>query len=462
MEGRDAVTMTSSSGAALADTLHLRGVTPTVAAVVVYIFGLLCMYGELALAIYNFPSFVGLYALTFLAARPRRAISPLAMFYVYYGVWFVVTPMFAEIYSGGALHRPEYQLSFALAYTVFGMGVIAIQAGERFALRLAGPDGEARPPAPSIGYVQAWIVVLFFLSTLWVTLIVASSGGLERWIKNPGDAFLNRAGSGVFVILSHFCSLALAALSGYLAYRTRRKLPLVAFLLWVAVTSPVHGSKGQISLLVILAVLPWLKDMRLFSPRAYTLYATLLGVFFLGVYFRNLTWIETSTIIPYALNYFTALENLAMSVRDFEPQFMLTFFLPFVKFLTPFGLKDPAMYFDMNHMLTDHYYPHAWEIRATEQWPVETDLYLNFYFAGGLPLVALYLFAVAAVFGTAVRSNTLGAWFAGLVLTVLILSHMRGSLINHTDFYMYPYILFMYFVLRPLTVTRDGSSGARR
>jgi hypothetical protein len=422
------------------------------AATGLYLVGLVWMYTCYVLGVPNFTSFVFLYFLTFVVVPPQRAISPLTMFYAYYGVWFVLTPMFAEIYQGAVLTQPEYILSISLAYTVFGLGVIAIETARHFASRREPVALD--PNATSLRVIKAWVLVLYLFATAMVAMIVNSSGGLERWITNPGDAFLNREGSGVYVILSHFSSLALAALSGYWAFRSRRRLPLIAFLVWVLVTSPVHGSKGQIALLVVLSLLPWLKNMKLFSVRSYTLYVAFLGIFFLGVYFRNITWIDTSNVIPYVLNYFTALENLALSVRDFEPQFMLTFFLPFVKFLTPFGLKDQTMYFDMNHMLTDYYFPHAWEIRATEQWPVETDLYLNFYFGAGLPLVAVYLFIVAYVAERAFRNNTLGGWFATGVLTVFMLSHLRGSLINHTDFYMYPYVFLMYLAFRRLSLER--------
>jgi hypothetical protein len=437
-----------------------RGVTPMVAAVLVYMFGLLCMYVELAFAAYNFPTFVALFVLTFLVVRPKRAISPLTIFYAYYGLWYVLAPMFAQIYQDDVLRRPEYLLSLTLMYTPFGLGVIAIQAGEHYAQRAtATPAALRRMP---LFHARMWVAFLYLSATLCLALIVWSTGGPQRWIANPGEAFLNREGSGVYVILSHFFTIALAVLSGYLGYQLRRKWPVLCFLLWVLLTSPVHGSKGFISMLVLLAVAPWLKDMRFFSGRSYLLYGSLLGIFFLGLYFRNVSWLDLETVVPYALNYFTTLERMAMAVRDFEPQFMLTFLMPFVKFLTPFGLQDPSMYFDMNQFLTDRYFPHAWEIRATEQWPVETDLYLNFYFFGGLPLVAAFLFVTGAIFAFAVRRNSLGAWFAAIVLTVSMVSHLRGSLINHVDFYMYPYIALLYFCLRRLPIARPDAARRRR
>lgn len=421
---------------------------------IVYCAGLLTTYFNYLIGNSNLLPFAVLYFATFLLIRPGRAVSPLSIYYVYYGLWFILAPFFAARYQNGVLNASEYSLAFAMAYAVFGLGVICILWGERIAMRRFGAIGKLKDI--KIEVARRWIYFLYATSSLFVVLIIFNSGGFFVWMDDPGDAFLNRAGSGVFVILSHFSSLALATLSGYFAYRTRRHSPLILFILWVAITSPVHGSKFQISLLIILLFLPWLRDLGFLNFKSLILGASLIGIFFLGLYFRNLTWIELDTMLPYSLNYFTALENLAISLRDFDPDFMRTFFLPFVKFLTPFGISDPSMYYDMNHMLTDIYYPAAWEIRATEQWPVETDLYLNFYFIGGLPVVGLYLFTIGSVYGFAQRSNSLGAWFAAVVLALFMVSHLRGSLINHTDFYMYPYIFMMYLLLKNIPLAKEN------
>lgn len=402
------------------------------------------MWGSHAYGLPNFYLFIAFFGLTFLVCLPKYVLAPLNFFYAYYGLWFVLAPCFAVIYQDGVLVLPEYRQALAMAFTVFGLGVISIVLGNNFGGSLNCALGHVQTPER----LRIPIAVLFIFSSLMIYLIVAFSGGLSVWVDDPGQAFLNRGGTGVYVVLSHFSSTALAAACGFYAYMSKRKWPVLLFLLWLILTAPVHGSKLQISLLAIVLFLPWLRDARLFSLKSVALYCAFVAIFFLGMVFRG---VEVDQIIPgirWILNYFTVLENLAMSVRDFEPGFLTTFFLPFVKFLTPFGLEDPKMYFDMNHMLTDHYYPERWVTRATEQWPVETDLYLNFYFFAGLPLVAFYLFMVSAVFSYARKSETLGAWVASILLTIGMISHLRGSLYNHIDFYMYPYIFVVYMVFK--------------
>lgn len=394
-----------------------------------------------------FHVFAFLYLITLVFAVPRKAVSPITFFYIYYGLWFVISPFFAGRYQDGVMNAAEYNLAFALAYAVFGVGVIAMLVGERCAKKMEKP----LLCAGNIIKKRDFLILLFFLyflSSLLVFSIILSSGGFQVWINDPGDAFLNRAGSGHFVILSHFSSMSLALLSGWYAYSRGKATPVLLFLFWLAITSPVHGSKFQIVLLIVLAVMPWLRYLPFFSKGTVILGSAFIFVLFLGLYFRNMSWIELETIVPYTLNYFTALENLAVSLRDFNPDFMTTFLLPFNKFLTPFGLSNSSLYYDMNHYLTDIYFPSAWEIRATEQWPVETDLYLNFYFIGGLPVIALFLGGIGYLYGMACRKDSVGAWFAAVVVILFMVSHLRGSLFNHTDFYMYPFIIFMYFVFR--------------
>jgi hypothetical protein len=288
-------------------------------------------------------------------------------------------------------------------------------------------------------------------------MIVFSSGGLGVWIESPGDAFLNRAGSGVYVIISHFLLFLLAGLVGYYGYVKKKKHLLIIFFVWLLITSPVHGSKALLIMTVALVLLPWIKEVKLISNLSFLFGFVALLLFFLGLYFRNNSWMTLNDLIPYSLNYFTALNNMMILVEDFEPNFMQTFFLPFNKFLTPFGLSDQNLYYDMNHYLTDIYFPSAWEIRATEQWPVEADLYLNFYFFLGLPLIFGYFFIIGLIYEKAKQSSSLGLWVACALLIFTIPSHLRGSLYNHVDFYQYPLFFFVFLILKRFNMKEEES-----
>jgi hypothetical protein len=128
------------------------------------------------------------------------------------------------------------------------------------------------------------------------------------------------------------------------------------FFLWLIITSAVHGSKQLISTFLIVSILPWIRYLRIASAGALIIPSILAGIFFFSLYLRNITWMTPEEALPYALNYFTALRNLMFLLEDFDSGFIQTFFLPFNKFLTPIGLSDQGLYFDMNHMLKDKYF----------------------------------------------------------------------------------------------------------
>lgn len=387
---------------------------------------------------------IAVYILSIFMFLPKYMLSPINMLFAYYGLWFVLPPLFGSTYTNGSMDNVYYDVSLALATTNFVVCLLFLKFGEEIGKKLKVYESES---LNILDIRLSHLVILYLISTSMILLIVFNSGGIARWIENPGDAFLNRAGSGVYVILSHFFSIPLAALSGYYAYRKRNFFSVMIFFLWVAITSPVHGSKFQISLLVLISLLPWLRSKKTLSVEVFLVGIILVCVFLLGMFFRGFDVFDLEKL-PTLFGYFTTLHNLAISIRDFEPGELFTFFLPFYKFLTPFGLEGGVEYYDMNHLLTDIYYPKAWEIRATEQWPVETDLYLNFYYWGGIPLIAFYMSTLGLLSSASMRFNNLGASVLSLLSTVFMLSHLRGSLYNHTDFYMLPYFLIIFFCLK--------------
>lgn len=396
--------------------------------------------------------FLFLFSLAAVTYLPKYLISPTSVILGYYFIWFILAPSFAELHARDNFASRDYYIVFLMVTLVFATALFGASMGERAILRPVAQDSSSTTQSEAPFSVRrpsrAWIIGLYAASTALVLAIVMSSGGFARWIAAPGDAFLNRAGSGVYVVLSHFTTFCLAGLVGYYAYASRRRTPMYVFILWLLVTSPVHGSKGLISLFLVLLFSPWLASLRLLTGRSIIFVVSLVSVFFLGLYFRNISWITASEAVPYALNYFTTLRNLRILVEDFSPDFMTTFWLPFNKFLTPFGLDNPNTYFDMNHYLTDIYFPTAWKIRATEQWPVEADLYLNFYFILGLPLIYIYTFCISHVYSMAHSKRNLGYLVVSMLLVISMISHLRGSIINHLDFYLYPMFIIIYFLLR--------------
>lgn len=385
---------------------------------------------------------------TFSLYKPFHLISPLSIIHAYYFVFFLVAPPFAQMHMDDDRSSLDYYYAYTMIFLTHLFSSMGAKAGESIVGKATLIKNYTTKDLREKYKILLNIFILYLVSTSLIAAIVLSSGGFAHWLNAPGDAFLNRAGSGIYVILSHFSSFILASLVGYWGLRYKSWSIVFVFVGWLILTSPVHGSKQLISIILALVLLPWIFNTKLVSVRSIVFTLLLLIIFFAGLYFRNISWMRVEDAIPYALNYFTTLRNLLIIINDFEPGFMTTFFLPFNKFLTPFGLSRPDLYFDMNHMLTDIYFPSAWAIRATEQWPVEADLYLNFYFIFGLPLIFIYFYIIGRIYGKAIKTRNLGMWVAALLLIFSIPSHLRGSLYNHVDFYFYPMIFVIYLILR--------------
>lgn len=421
------------------------GITVAVGMIVGVII-LACGY---AFGVSSLTIFCILFAVVLLASPPRYLVSPLTIIQAYYFVWFIFAPSLSELHSEEDFSDGWHYVAYGMLFLTYAIAIFGARSGERAA---HNPISANLTPnthsTQKIGNIVKITLLLYAVATTLVVMIVLASGGFSVWIEAPGEAFLNRQGSGIYVVLSHFTIFCLSALVGYHSYTTRNILPLLIFLAWLIITSPVHGSKALISLFLILSLTPWLRNLKTARASSLIFIAVLVIIFFFGLYLRNISWITPEEAIPYALNYFTTLRNLIILLQDFKPDFITTFFLPFNKFITPFGLADPTLYVDMNHMLTDMYFPTAWEIRATEQWPVEADLYLNFYFILGLPVVYLYTYITGYIYGRARATNNLGIWTATMLMNISIVSHLRGSIINHLDFYMYPMFFVIYLMLK--------------
>lgn len=406
-------------------------------------FGFSFVFSVSALNIY-----IILYFVLYLSFRPVNLIAPLTVVHAYYFIFFIFAPAFAEIHSEDNFGSSEFHLAFIMIFMTHCTASFGAAIGEITGIRKIAKIEKEDKSVQKNHILKILIPLFFFSSTTFVFLIVISSGGLTYWLYAPGDAFLNRAGSGIYVVMSHFSTFLLAGLVGYYSYATRRYKWIILFFIWLFITSPVHGSKQLISIFLLISLVPRIRNMKLASVGGGIVSVVIIFIFFFGLYLRNISWITLEDALPYSLNYFTALRNLMILLADFEPGFNQTFFLPFNKFLTPFGITDFGLYYDMNHMLTDRYFPKAWEIRATEQWPVEADLYLNFYFIFGLPLIFLYLFVIGRVYGAAKRNPNLGIWVVSVLLIFSIVSHLRGSIYNHVDFYLYPMFFVIYMILK--------------
>ena len=155
--------------------------------------GLIASYIAYNFGFDAFYLFAILYVFVLFLHFPRYLLSPTAVVFAYYGIWFLIAPFFASGYSGEVLHGTDYQVAFLLIMPVFVTCIVALTAASSLKITYL-PSNKVM----SLGLAFKVLGVTYVFCTLMLILIVINSGGFSYWMKSPGDAFLNRSGTGVF------------------------------------------------------------------------------------------------------------------------------------------------------------------------------------------------------------------------------------------------------------------------
>jgi len=152
--------------------------------------------------------------------------------------------------------------------------------------------------------------------------------------------------------------------------------------------------------------------------------------------------------LSYSLNYFDTFENFGKLLQDYSSGLFVTFFMPFLWPFIKLGLSNQEFY-DINVWLTAQYTPDTWYAgQGTNQWNIETDMYLNYHFWGGIPLVILYFAIIAFLYNKA--KSVGGVWkFIYIYEATLILSHLRGGLFIFWYWYLIPLYAWLIFKYAP-------------
>ncbi|WP_227504335.1 hypothetical protein [Acinetobacter baumannii] len=174
-------------------------------------------------------------------------------------------------------------------------------------------------------------------------------------------------------------------------------------------------------------------------------------LFVLGNYFRNVSWMTLSDVASYSFNYFDTLDSLLLFLYNRHYPFeIMSVGLPLNKIVNLYTGGDE--FFDVSAYYTNIYFPDAWNIRATVQFPVEVDLFLSFGFWVGLIPLGIFVGIYSLIFIKMLSSEKIVYGFIWFNLFFYLLSHMRGGLFIWTDLYLYPYLILVYFLFKEVKV----------
>ncbi|MBT9493227.1 MAG: hypothetical protein IV107_12995 [Paucibacter sp.] len=231
------------------------------------------------------------------------------------------------------------------------------------------------------------LLVVFSGAVLFLQL----SGGFAAWFSDYSNTYLNnKAGLGVLNIFLIWMAHFIAFIFGYLKYVLKKKVGFtLAFcgfsILFMCMF--LQGFKSRLPLILFFFFAPKLLTTELKITRGIVIFLLLIAMFLIGMFFRSEGFYNTPRLgVEYLLSYFNTIFLHDTVLKEYSSGQIQSMFMPFNKMLEIFGTIVPREKYDLSVFLTQQYFPNDWfQDGATQQWPLETDLYLT------MPFTALWV-----------------------------------------------------------------------
>lgn len=406
---------------------------------------------------------------TYLMYRPRQVLHPNNMVFAFYGLyivlsstlnlllhlidWDYVLPWGQQVFWDTMSPKLLYQAEFTFLVLFFGLHWFC-----------KSPHQTHRLSRELIKVKSTWRYGLAVLSVLLVVLFMQSTAGLSAWMTDYSYTYLTkREGHGLLNVIIIALGNVAVFLLGLEAWRTRRKWPTVLVALFVMMTlSYIGGVKSRFIFLLILFLSPWFINMRFRLRTIIAMITSFFALLYLGTLIRTEGFYASAPFfLEMLIGYFNAFQLHDWIVTGRDPGFFETVWQVFVKPLQVLGVMSPDASFDISVMLTKEYFPEQWdEEHATQQWPLDTELYLNYY---GVWLSWLPLLMYSTMQGWLYRHAVLRANLCLMPIFVMefqrIFSTLRGTLIPwETPIYVAQYLLI--YQLCRLSISHQPASGS--
>lgn len=286
---------------------------------------------------------------------------------------------------------------------------------------------------------KVFTIVLFVMG---LSLFIQHSGGINLWLTNAYAAQFNKRGAGHYFLLYSLSFIVLEFLAGQGKKKSRVILNRAIAIILLGLNFALLGSKLTVLTVFILIFAKEILETQLISK-----WSVIIGIGGLVVFIGGLVIRLGSLnfVLSYFFNYFDTLENFGVLLEDYKPDFFRTFWMPFLWPFIKMGISNSEFY-DFSVWLTTEYTPDTWyEGQGTNQWNIESDMYLNYHFWGGIPLVILYFIIIAFLYKKAMKVG--GIWqLIYIYEAMMIMSHLRGGLFIYWYWYLIP--LYTWLILR--------------
>jgi hypothetical protein len=396
--------------------------------------------------------------ITYFTFRPATVLHPNNMVFGYYGLyvilsstltlsleiidWDYVLPWGQHVFWKSFSKYLLFQAEFTFLVLFF-----ALRSFTKESVNLAHrvePVVKIRPVIFGSLYLFSFVMVAWFIQ---------ATGGLNAWLTSYSHTFLTgRGGHGLLnLILITLGNIVVYLLALKLYYAENKWLIALQALIVMFPLSFVTGVKSRFIFLLILLLSPYLIKLKLKFSTLALFAVSFFILLYVGTLVRTEGFYATAPFfLEMLIGYFNAFQLHDLIVTSRDPGLLQTVFFVFTKPLQFLGLSDASTDFDISVMLTKEFFPDSWEKEnATQQWPLDTELYLNYYgfYFSWIPLI-IYASWISWIYRAAVVQRNLFLMPIFIIEFARIFSTLRGTLLPWaTPVYIAQY-LAIYIVCR--------------
>jgi hypothetical protein len=395
--------------------------------------------------------------LTYLTFRPKYILHPNNMIMAFFGLyivlssllnlflhlvgWTYVTPGGQQVFWNELSKYTLFQAEFTFLILYFGLHIFT---------------GRRRTTVEDLSILtirKSTIFLLFGINAILVFWFLESTAGISVWINDYSYTYLTRReGHGLLNFVSIAIGNVLIFTLGVWTHRSQKKLtPIILAIIAIGLQSFAGGFKGRLILLLIFFFSSWLMhkqtSLKMLLGVTFTFFSTL----YLATLFRTEGYYASpSFFLEMLISYFNAYQLHDWIVISRDPGLFQTTWQVFTKPLQILGLASLNMDFDISVMLTKEFFPDHWFLeKATQQWPLDSELYLNYFgfYLSWIPLL-IYAFVMSQLFIAAViRQNQ---WLMPVFIAefIRIFSMLRGTLIPWDIFILAVQYPFVYLIAK--------------
>ena len=385
--------------------------------------------------------------ISYLIMLPKKLLNPKNMVFFFYFVWYVLGP-FGSNYTRYLVQYAEYtNMAFLMLFCTYCIIMltldITIAETESPDKRIESIENLGQDRRITVAWPIKLMLILLLLVSL--TIFVIRTGGLSNWFgSNLSAGHFSRRGSGLYSLIFQYTYYFLIFVEGQQKINSTFGLARrFVYLITLPIMFVFIASKGQMMLCIFLLFANGLVNEKLVSWKTCMLGFTGVSIYIVNMFIRIGNWKDS---LGHTLNYFDTLEKFLMVLRDYKPEFFKTFYMPFTWPFVKTGLLPSTIHYDFNIWLTDVYNHNKWAVlQATDQWNIETDMYLNFGYAFGIPLVILLFYIVGLLYKKCIYNG--GVWIYIYILEFLYCgSHLRGGIILYWYWFLIP--IYFWLILR--------------